>query len=88
MPRVSKSRISAAKDIHTFAEAEFDIVLIGEAFMYSLYTRGATQGIKNLTLMKICGLTRTEDIMTANALRPEIVSLCFTSRARGMSPKR
>ena len=75
---VSESGIRSAQDIQILRENRVDAVLIGETLMRSPQKREALEelnggklGVSRQTKIKICGLSRPEDIAAVNEAKPD-----------------
>ncbi len=86
---VSESGIQDEYDVAALFEMGVDAVLIGEALMKAedkaiqLATfKRLLPSSKSLTKVKLCGLSRLEDIQVANQLLPDYIGFVFAPQSR------
>lgn len=87
---VSESGIAAPEDIARLRAAGVDAALVGETLMRSpdkLGALAALYGEKPRVRLKLCGLTRPEDIAAVNACRPDYIGFVFAESKRRVSPE-
>jgi len=90
---VSESGVKNAEDVKRLYDIGADAVLIGETLMRAEDKRAKLAELKSLlprrTGIKLCGLTRPEDIACANRLKPDYVGFVFAKKSkRYVSPER
>ena len=71
--RVAESGISSRADVEAARDAGADAVLVGTALMRAPGAPGRAGGGDAVTLVKICGLTRDEDVDAAVAAGADMV---------------
>lgn len=81
---VAESGIKTADDIQTLREAHVNGVLIGETLMRSSDKPRMLNTLRG-TKVKICGLTREEDIIMANECQPDYIGFVFADTRRKVS---
>ncbi len=84
--RVAESGIHAAADVERLAAAGFDTLLVGESLLRSGDPARALRALRGegTTEVKVCGVTREEDLAAAEELGADWIGLNFSSR----SPRR
>jgi indole-3-glycerol phosphate synthase/phosphoribosylanthranilate isomerase len=84
--RVAESGIHAPADVERLAVAGFDAFLVGESLLRSGDPARALRALRGegTTEVKVCGVTREEDLATAEALGADWIGLNLSSR----SPRR
>jgi indole-3-glycerol phosphate synthase len=84
--RVAESGIHAPADVERLAAAGFDAFLVGESLLRSGDPARALRALRGegTTEVKVCGVTREEDLATAEALGADWIGLNLSSR----SPRR
>ena len=98
IPYVAESGIQTREDIALLEEAKVDAVLIGEALMKSAdkkamlaYFKGEkkslmSEGVRMVTI-KICGLTREQDIDAVNIALPDYIGFVFAETREELTKK-
>lgn len=81
---VAESGIKGYTDIQALREANVNGVLIGETLMRSPDKTRMLNTLRG-TKIKICGLTREEDIAMANELKPDYIGFVFAESRRQVS---
>jgi indole-3-glycerol phosphate synthase/phosphoribosylanthranilate isomerase len=85
---VSESGIRTADDVRNLRSFGVDAVLIGETFMRAPDKQKALTDLKSgLPKIKICGLSRPEDILYVNEARPDYAGFVFAESKRQVSPE-
>jgi indole-3-glycerol phosphate synthase/phosphoribosylanthranilate isomerase/anthranilate synthase/indole-3-glycerol phosphate synthase/phosphoribosylanthranilate isomerase len=85
---VAESGIESASDIAFLAENKADAALVGETLMRSgdraaaLWKLTRKSGGKSPVKVKICGLSRREDIASANIALPDYIGFVFAESPR------
>jgi indole-3-glycerol phosphate synthase/phosphoribosylanthranilate isomerase len=81
---VSESGVTGPKDIAKLRAAGVDAVLVGEALMRTEDKTAMLRSMREAAgpLIKLCGLSRPEDIETANALLPDYVGFVFYPKSK------
>lgn len=85
---VSESGIQDEYDVATLCEIGVDALLIGEALMKAEDKTAKLASLKRLlpsqnsTKVKLCGLTRVEDIQVANQLFPDYIGFVFAPHSK------
>ncbi|MHB1045765.1 MAG: phosphoribosylanthranilate isomerase [Thermoanaerobaculia bacterium] len=84
--RVAESGIHAAADVSRLAAAGFDAFLVGESLLRSGDPARALRALRGegATEVKVCGVTREEDLAAAEELGADWIGLNFSPR----SPRR
>jgi indole-3-glycerol phosphate synthase/phosphoribosylanthranilate isomerase len=84
--RVAESGIHAPADVERLAEAGFDAFLVGESLLRSGDPARALRALKGegTTEVKVCGVTREEDLVAAEDLGADWIGLNLSPR----SPRR
>ncbi len=84
--RVAESGIHAAADVERLAAAGFDAFLVGESLLRSGDPARALRALRGegTTEVKVCGVTREEDLAAAEELGADWIGLNLSSR----SPRR
>lgn len=86
---VSESGIQTPEDIEILKRHRVHAALIGETFMRSADKAAELaklRGENRPVQIKICGLTRAEDIEAVNRLRPDCVGFVFAASRRRVTP--
>lgn len=81
---VAESGIQSNADIQELRSANVNGVLIGETLMRAPDKTRMLNELRG-TKIKICGLTRTEDITMANELKPDYIGFIFAESRRQVS---
>lgn len=84
---VAESGIRTREDIAALEAGSVDAVLIGETLMRSEHKKEMLDSLRgkpcgNPPRIKICGLTRAEDIAYVNELLPDYIGFVFWERSR------
>ncbi len=81
--RVAESGIHAAADVSRLAAAGFDAFLVGESLLRSGDPARALRALRGegATEVKVCGVTREEDLAAAEELGADWIGLNFSSRS-------
>jgi indole-3-glycerol phosphate synthase/phosphoribosylanthranilate isomerase len=84
--RVAESGIHSSDDLERLAEAGFDAFLVGESLLRSGDPAGALRALRGegTTEVKVCGVTREEDLAAAEELGADWIGLNLSPR----SPRR
>ncbi|HYN42898.1 MAG TPA: bifunctional indole-3-glycerol phosphate synthase/phosphoribosylanthranilate isomerase, partial [Thermoanaerobaculia bacterium] len=84
--RVAESGIHASADVERLAEAGFDAFLVGESLLRSGDPARALRALRGegTTEVKVCGVTREEDLAAAEELGADWIGLNLSPR----SPRR
>jgi Indole-3-glycerol phosphate synthase len=88
--RVAESGIHAAADVSRLAAAGFDAFLVGESLLRSGDPARALRALRGegATEVKVCGVTREEDLAAAEELGADWIGLNFSSRSPRRSTSR
>lgn len=78
---VAESGIRTGKDIDVLRKNHVDAVLIGETLMKAPDKKAMLSALRG-TKIKICGLTRRQDIEAVNQYKPEYVGFVFAGSRR------
>jgi len=74
---VSESGVKTAEDIENIREMGADAALVGETLMRAKDKRQKLNELKGLPNIKMCGVSRAEDIAVINELKPEFTGFVF-----------
>lgn len=81
---VAESGIKSGKDINILRQNRVNAALIGETLMRASDKTAALASLRG-TRIKICGLTREEDISIVNELKPDYIGFVFAGSRRQVS---
>lgn len=84
---ISESGIKTRADIALLESCQVNAVLIGETLMRSETKKKALDTLRGLPKVKICGLSRPEDILAVNALDVDYVGFVFAKSRREITPE-
>lgn len=86
---VSESGVKTAEDIENIREMGADAALVGETLMRAKNKRLKLNELKGVPNIKMCGMSRPEDISVINELRPELVGFVFYPKSiRNVTPEK
>ncbi|MDR1388036.1 MAG: indole-3-glycerol phosphate synthase TrpC [Propionibacteriaceae bacterium] len=84
---VAESGVHGPDDVERLRRAGVDAVLVGERLMRAPdQARALDQLRRRLPRIKLCGLSRTQDVAAANRARPDYVGFVFAPSRRQVSP--